>query len=57
MIGALSQYGKLGMTCIADSPEDAQALFEKSVQVLDGSTIGSEHGRALPMNDRYIEIE
>lgn len=57
MIGALSQYGKLGMTCIADSPEDAQALFDKAVQVLDDSTLGTGRGRALPMNDRYIEIE
>ncbi len=57
MIGALSQYGKLGVTCIGDSPEEAQALFDQTVQVLDDATNGDAHGRALPMNDRYIEIE
>lgn len=57
MIGALSQYGKLGMTCIADSSQDAQVLFERTVQILDDSTSGDEHGQALPMNDRYLEIE
>ena len=29
MIGALSQYGKLGMTCIGNSPEEAQHLFDR----------------------------
>jgi hypothetical protein len=57
MIGALSQYGKLGVTCIADSPEEAQELFDKTVLILDEATSSREHGRALPMNDRFIEIE
>lgn len=57
MIGALSQYGKLGVTCIADSPGEAQELFEKTVLILDEATSNDEHGRALPMNDRFIEIE
>jgi hypothetical protein len=57
MIGALSQYGKLGITCIADSPDEAQDLFERTVQILDDNTSGEDHGRVLPMNDRYIEIE
>lgn len=57
MIGALSQYGKLGVTCIGDSPDEAQALFERTVQILDDNTRGDQPGRALPMNDRYIEIE
>ena len=35
MIGALSQYGKLGLVCIGNSPEEASGLFEKTVQVLD----------------------
>ena len=38
MIGALSQYGKLGVVCIGDSPEEAFALYEKTVSVLDAET-------------------
>lgn len=35
LIGALSQFGKLGAVCIADSPAAAQALFERTVAALD----------------------
>lgn len=35
MIGALSQYGKLGILCIGATPEITIALYEKTVKVLD----------------------
>ncbi len=35
MIGALSQFGKLGVTCIGDSPEQADEIYRKIVAVLD----------------------
>ena len=35
MIGALSQFGKIGVTCVADSPEEAQKLYDHTVEVLD----------------------
>jgi len=35
LIGALSQYGKLGMVCIASSHEKAKMLYEKTIDVLD----------------------
>ena len=38
MIGALSQYGKLGVVCIGNSPEEAYSLFERTVKVLDAET-------------------
>lgn len=57
MIGALSQYGKLGMTCIGNSPEEAQHLFEETARVLDDNTAGDEHGTAAPMADRYFSME
>ncbi len=57
MIGALSQYGKLGMTCIGNSAEEAQQLFEDTVKVLDESASGDAHGTLTPMSDRYIAIE
>lgn len=57
MIGALSQYGKIGMTCIGNSPEEAQRLFDETAMIMDESTDGDAHGEAAPMNDRYIGME
>ena len=38
MIGALSQFGKMGMVCIGASPEEAYALYLKTIAVLDKET-------------------
>jgi hypothetical protein len=38
MIGALSQFGKMGMVCIGASPEEAKALYKKTIEVLDAET-------------------
>ncbi len=57
MIGALSQYGKLGMTCIGNSPQEAQHLFDEAARIMDESTSSDLHGEAAPMNDRYIGME
>ena len=35
MIGALSQFGKLGLTAIGNSPEQADAIYSDALQVLD----------------------
>jgi PGM1 C-terminal domain len=35
LIGALSQYGKLGMVCIGKTPERAKELYKETVEVLD----------------------
>ncbi|HSM62122.1 MAG TPA: peptide ligase PGM1-related protein, partial [Longimicrobiales bacterium] len=46
MIGALSQYGKLGITSIGNSPEEADHLHRTTVGILDRATgaTGAEHG-------------
>ena len=36
LLGALKRHGKVGMTCVGDSAEEADALFEKTKAVLDG---------------------
>ncbi len=38
MIGALSQYGKMGMVCIGESPEEAVLYYERAIAVLDAET-------------------
>jgi hypothetical protein len=38
MIGALSQYGKVGLTAIANSPVQADEIFENALRVLDRET-------------------
>jgi PGM1 C-terminal domain len=38
MIGALSQFGKLGLTAIGNSPEQADAIYEHALEVLDRET-------------------
>ncbi len=35
LIGALSQFGKLGVVCIGSSPERAKEFYEKIISVLD----------------------
>jgi hypothetical protein len=35
MIGALSQYGKLGMVCIGKTVEEAKEYYDKTIKVLD----------------------
>jgi hypothetical protein len=40
LLGALYEFGKLGAVCVADSLGRAQALYEKTIAVLDRETGG-----------------
>jgi hypothetical protein len=59
MIGALSQYGKIGMTCIGNSPEQANELFRRTVAILDSETdVGAhDHGALEPLFDNKANME
>lgn len=46
LMGCLSEYGKLGITSIGNSPEHADALYEEVVAALD-EAVAMEPGRAL----------
>ncbi len=35
LVGALSEYGKLGLVCIGSTPERAQAFYDKTILILD----------------------
>jgi hypothetical protein len=37
-MGCLSQFGKLGLTSIGDSPQQAEDIYNKVVKVLDDET-------------------
>ena len=59
MIGALSQFGKLGMTCIGNSPEQASELFRHAVALLDRETANGHeaHGELGPLFDNPVNME
>ncbi|HXB43722.1 MAG TPA: peptide ligase PGM1-related protein, partial [Puia sp.] len=38
MIGALSQFGKMGIVCIGASRQEAYSFYERTIAVLDGET-------------------
>ncbi len=40
MMGAVTQFGKLGMTCIGDSSNEARAIYQRVVGVLEQGAIG-----------------
>ncbi|MEM7204968.1 MAG: peptide ligase PGM1-related protein [Planctomycetota bacterium] len=45
MIGALSQYGKIGVICVGDTPEEADELHRRTREVLDAETSATSGGR------------
>lgn len=38
LIGALSEFGKLGMVCVADSRANARRLYDHAITTLDRAT-------------------
>jgi hypothetical protein len=42
MIGAISQFGKLGLTCIGNSPQEADDLYHRTVAILNRATGGDD---------------
>jgi PGM1 C-terminal domain/ATP-grasp domain len=39
LMGCLSEFGKLGVTCIGNSPQHADAIYQNVIQVLDQETL------------------
>jgi len=37
LIGALSEFGKLGVVCVAENPKRTLALYQEAVDALDGA--------------------
>ncbi|HEY9640312.1 MAG TPA: peptide ligase PGM1-related protein, partial [Coleofasciculaceae cyanobacterium] len=38
LIGCLSEFGKLGLTSIGNSPQEAKVIYDKVIQALDQET-------------------
>ncbi|MCA9730192.1 MAG: carboxylate-amine ligase, partial [Candidatus Eisenbacteria bacterium] len=56
MIGAVSQFGKVGVVCIGDSREEADGLYEHAVTILDRETGADRElqGRPAPILDSVM---
>lgn len=46
LIGALSEFGKLGVVCIGATPGRAEALYRRTVAVLDAETANDDEFRS-----------
>ncbi len=55
MIGALSEFGKVGVVCIGNSPEEAEVLYRRTKEVLDDETdaMRGDRGRLASMFNDY----
>ena len=38
LMGCLSEYGKLGLTCIGNTPQEAEDIYEQVVAAIDRAT-------------------
>lgn len=56
MIGALSRYGKVGVTCIGETREEADQLYDATVDSLDRATgaVSGQGGHAGRLLDRRV---
>jgi hypothetical protein len=48
MMGAVSQYGKVGLTVIGNTPEEVDALYASAIDVLDRETQSTSRGASDP---------
>jgi hypothetical protein len=50
LMGCLSQFGKIGLTSIGNSPQQAEALYNQVIKVLDEETgnLTESTGRSFP---------
>ncbi len=63
MIGALSQFGKVGVTCIGNSPQESVEIYERVVKILDeeggeyDDRSGPFHPYEIPIADTISRME
>ncbi len=47
LIGCLSEFGKLGLTSIGDSPQQAEDMYNQVIQVLDAETSSNHRNYSI----------
>jgi hypothetical protein len=57
LMGCLSQFGKLGLTCIGDSSQQAEDIYNKVVKVLDEQTRGENYDVPLFSDYSFPVVE
>jgi len=59
LMGALSQYGKVGVTCIANSYEGAEDIYARVVSILDDETQHKENHTQTnsPNEDSLADVD
>ncbi len=50
LMGCLSEFGKLGLTSIGNSPQQAEDIYRRAVKAIDTETKASESTHALSMH-------
>ncbi|MEZ4219751.1 MAG: peptide ligase PGM1-related protein [Polyangiaceae bacterium] len=48
LLGAVSQFGKIGLTAIGSSPEQAEQYYDAAEQALDQGTLGTRSPGTIP---------
>ena len=56
MLGALSEHGKVGVTAIGNSSEDAESLFRGVVEMLDHETSGANSSVATQRREKTLRL-
>lgn len=53
LMGCLSQFGKMGLTSIGNSSEEAEAIYQKVVTALDAETENWHPGKFVPLGNTW----
>ncbi|MEC4819682.1 MAG: peptide ligase PGM1-related protein [Scytonema sp. PMC 1069.18] len=56
LMGCLSQYGKLGLTSIGDSPQQAEEIYNRVVHVLDSETPQNSDNHLSSMSEHILPM-
>ncbi|MDV2996140.1 MAG: L-propargylglycine--L-glutamate ligase [Chroococcidiopsis sp. SAG 2025] len=54
LMGCLSEFGKLGLTSIGDSPQQAEDIYQKVIKVLDGETKSHHNAAATTTAQQFV---
>ncbi|MDJ0725414.1 MAG: peptide ligase PGM1-related protein [Prochloraceae cyanobacterium] len=56
LIGALSQYGKIGLTCIGNSWQEAENLYDRVERILDCESQIDFNNNSAPLSSQFLSL-